>query len=81
MTQLRERLNAPLKAIALASSAGLVLAGGASATEEPTTEPTETTSATAEPEATSGGSIGHEHVAHTPDSLDDLGVGRIGLDQ
>lgn len=57
MTQLRERLNAPLKAIALASSAGLVLAGCASATEEPTTEPTETTSATAEPEATSGGSM------------------------
>lgn len=57
MTQLRERLNAPLKAIALASSAGLVLAGCASATEEPTTEPTETTSATAEPEPTSGGSM------------------------
>ncbi len=57
MTQLRERLNAPLKAIALASSAGLVLAGCASATEEPTTEPTETTSATTEPEPTSGGSM------------------------
>ena len=57
MTQLRERLNAPLKAIALASSAGLVLAGCASATEEPTTEPTETTSATAEPEPISGGSM------------------------
>jgi len=57
MTQLKQRLNAPLKAIALASSAGLVLAGCASATEEPTTEPTETTSATAEPEPTSGGSM------------------------
>ena len=57
MTQLKQRLNAPLKAIALASSAGLVLAGCASATEEPTTEPTETTSATAEPEPTSGGSV------------------------
>lgn len=57
MTQLKERLNAPLKAIALASSAGLVLAGCASATEEPTTEPTETTSATAEPEPTAGGSM------------------------
>ena len=57
MTQLRERISAPLKAIALASSAGLVLAGCASATEEPTTEPTETAAATAEPEATSGGSM------------------------
>jgi peptide/nickel transport system substrate-binding protein len=57
MTQLKQRLNAPLKAIALASSAGLVLAGCATATEEPTTEPTETTSATAEPEPTSGGSM------------------------
>jgi len=57
MTQLKQRLNAPLKAIALASSAGLVLAGCASASEEPTTEPTETTSATAEPEPTSGGSM------------------------
>lgn len=55
MTQLSE-LNRPLKLIALAAASGLVLAGCAAATEEPTATPTDTT-ATEQPEATVGGNM------------------------
>ena len=56
MTQI-SGLSRPLKLIALATATGLVLAGCAATTEEPTATPTETTTATEQPEATVGGNM------------------------
>ena len=56
MTQI-SGLSRPLKLIALATASGLVLAGCAATTEEPTATPTETTSTAEQPEASVGGNM------------------------
>lgn len=55
MTQLKEQTKRLAKTFALISAAGLVLAGCAAATEEPTTEPAPT--ATSQPEPIQGGNL------------------------
>lgn len=56
MTQLSE-LSRPLKLIAFASASGLILAGCAAATEEPSATPTETATVTEQPEPVAGGNM------------------------